>query len=96
MTSISKSTSILTSSTPSLISNSNTVTLTNDSTSSTPTLNLTSPMSSSADLPLILGITIPALIILTFLGIVSFYLFKRYKGSNPNLDESIDLYTLYF
>jgi len=53
-------------------------------------------VSSSADLPLILGITIPALIILTFLGIVSFYLLKRYRGSNPNLDESIDLYTVYF
>jgi hypothetical protein len=53
-------------------------------------------MSSSADLPLILGITIPAVIILAFLGIASFYFFKRYKGSNPNLDESIDLYTLNF
>jgi hypothetical protein len=48
------------------------------------------------NLPLILGITIPAVIVLMFLGIVSFYLLKRYKGSNPNLDESIDLYTVYF
>jgi hypothetical protein len=43
------------------------------------------------NLPLILGITIPAVIILAFLGIAYIYFFKRLKGSNLKLDESIDL-----
>ena len=31
-----------------------------------------------------------------FLGIVSIYFYMRFRDSNPNLDESIDLYTLSF
>jgi len=49
-----------------------------------------------SNLPLILGLTIPAIIIIIFLGVISIYFYMRFKNSNPNLDEPIDLYTIYF